>query len=399
MNEPNIPVCLNVSLHIDERWGGLAASMPHFCNAVTGTGRFVSRLAALCDEDEVTPASFLPADVNRFPIGRLKWFMDRSLDRRLEGLIREAAIVHIHGLWREYSVLASRLCRKHGKPYVISAHGMLQPWTLNNGKWKKRAYLSAVELPVLRGAAGLRALTRTETDDYRRLGLQNPVKVVPNGVDVPAGISPDEFLNAFPGLAGRRLILFLGRIHPKKGIDILCRAWAHLEKDLPDVQLVIAGPDEGDTLSDLTELIRTLGIDNRVTFTGLLRGPTKWSALAASTLFVLPSHSEGFSVSILEALGCGLPVLVSHNCNFPEITETACGWEIDADEGQLINALAGALRESPEILSARAGNGRRLVATRYTWAAIGTRAADMLEEWSGNSRPCAIPAGESSCRQ
>ena len=167
----NTPVCLNISLHVDEKYGGVAASMPHFCEAVTRTGRFTSRLAALCEESEVTPSSLPPDVIHRFPSGRLRWLRNQSLRQRLEELIREATVVHIHGLWREYSDTASRLCRKLGKPYVVSAHGMLQPWALANGKWKKRAYLAAVELSVLRGAVGLRALTHAEITDYRSIGL------------------------------------------------------------------------------------------------------------------------------------------------------------------------------------------------------------------------------------
>jgi glycosyltransferase involved in cell wall biosynthesis len=396
MSTQRIPVCLNISLHIDEKFGGVAASMPRFCESVTNTGRFTSRLVALCDETEVTPPSYHLDVVHRFPAGRLRWLWDRSLRRHLEELIQDAAIVHIHGLWREYSRAAAQLCRKLGKPYVVSAHGMLQPWTFANGSSGKRPYLYAVELPVLRGAAGLRALTRAETVDYDRIGLTNPVRVIPNGVDIPESSSPRLFFEAFPQLADRRLVLFLGRIHPKKGIDILCRAWARLEKSLPDVHLVIAGPDEAQTLVGLDDLIRRLDIAGRVTFTGMLRGQMKWSALAAASIFALPSHSEGFSVSILEALGSGLPVLVSHNCHFPEITEAGCGWEIAAEEEQLADALASSLGAEPRVLAAMADRGRQLVAERYTWSSVGSRTAEMLEDWSGISEPCSIPVCGSS---
>jgi len=259
---------------------------------------------------------------------------------------------------------------------------MLEPWALNNGKWKKRAYLSAVEIPVLRGAIGLRALTKAETIDYRNIGLRNPIKVIPNGIDMPEVSSPRGFLEAFPHLADRRLVLFLGRIHQKKGIDLLCRAWARLERSVPDAHLVIAGPDDAGTLDGLIELVRKLDISGRVTFTGMLRGPLKWSALAAATLFVLPSHSEGFSMAVLEALGSGLPCLLSFNCHFPEVTEHGCGWEIDADEEQLTSALACALAVAPAEMAEMAQRGRHLIRSRYTWSAIGTSMADTLEEWS-----------------
>jgi glycosyltransferase involved in cell wall biosynthesis len=382
MSVPNVPVCLNISLHADEQYGGLAASVPRLCEAIDGTGRFSNHLAVLCEKDELTPVSLASEVVHRFPTGRLRWLKSTALRRHLEELIQDAAIVHIHGLWEEYSALTSRICRRLGKPYVVSAHGMLEPWALNHGKWKKRVYLAAIEGPVLRGAIGLRALTLAETTDYKNIGLQNPIRVIPNGIDMPEASSPRTFLEAFPHLNGRRLVLFLGRIHPKKGIDLLCRAWAHLEGSLPDSHLVIAGPDDGRTLAGLIELVSNLGVKDRVTFTGMLRGPVKWSALAASSVFVLPSHSEGFSVAVLEALACGLPALVSRNCHFPEITEEGCGWEIDPDEEQLRFVLSRALAMDPCKLAGMSERGRQLVAEHYTWKAIGRRAADMLEEWS-----------------
>jgi glycosyltransferase involved in cell wall biosynthesis len=371
--------------------------MPQFCEAVTSTGRFTSRLAVLCEEEELTPASLPPSVVHRFPAGRLLWARDRRLHHNLEALIRDAAIVHIHGLWREYSCVTSRLCRKLRKPYLVSAHGMLQPWALANGRWMKRAYLPIIELPVLRNAVGLRALTRAEIADYQGVGLHNPMRVIPNGVEIPKESFPRLFLETFPSLSDHRLVLFLGRIHPKKGIDLLCRAWARVERSVPDAHLVIAGPDEGATLPGLIELVRKLDIVNRVTFTGMLRGPLKWSALAASSLFVLPSHSEGFSMSVLEALGVGLPVLISRNCHFPEIVSEGCGWEIEVEEEQLADSLVRALTMEPGALARMAENGRRLVQDHYTWAAVGNRAADMLEEWAGISERAASSDHRVSC--
>jgi glycosyltransferase involved in cell wall biosynthesis len=276
---------------------------------------------------------------------------------------------------------------------------MLQPWALANEKWKKRAYLSVVERPVLRGAVGLRALTSVEKADYRQVGLNNPVSVIPNGVDIPIGSCPRAFLETFPHLANRRLLLFLGRLHPKKGIDLLCRAWARLEKSLPDVHLVIAGPDEAGTLAGLIELVSELNLSSRITFTGLLRSHVKWSALAAATLFILPSHSEGFSVSVLEALGIGLPVLVSRNCNFPEIAEVECGWQIDPEIDQLANAIVFSLASEPDTLAGMRDRGRRLVQDNYTWAAIGNRAADTLEEWCGIKDYKPVSASRITCRR
>ncbi len=354
--------------------------MPRFCDAVTQTGRFTSHLAAFCEPGELTPASLPDGIAHRFPTGHLRWAIDPTLRKRLRRLIQDAEIVHIHGLWREYSAVASGLCRAARKPYIVSAHGMLEPWALKNGRWKKRAYLAAIERPVLKGAAGLRALTSDEIQDYRSVGLQDRVDVIPNGIDPPLAVSPAVFLDAFPQLAGQRIVLFLGRIHPKKGIDLLCRAWARIGQNCPDAHLVIAGPDEDNTLEGLVSLVRDLDLTRRVTFTGMLRGHLKWSALAASSLFVLPSHSEGFSVAILEALGSGVPALISHGCHFPEVSAAGAGWAIGAVEAEIVASLQQALSMPVEELREMGERGKQLVADRYTWEAVGKAMTDSMEQ-------------------
>ena len=379
------PVCLNISMNLDEKFGGLTSSLPRFCEALTQTGRFTGRLAAFCAEDEVPPSSLTPGMLSRFPAGRFRWITDPKLRLKLGRLIQNAALVHIHGLWREHTVVASQLCRKFAVPYVISAHGMLEPWALNNRSWKKRGYLAVIERKILSEAAGLRALTTSEISDYRNLGLRNPIEVIPNGIDLPERVSPDPFLYAFPQLANKSAILFLGRLHKKKGIDILCRAWAQVEKKHPAAHLVVAGPDEDGTLASLVTLVRDLQIADKVTFTGMLRGSLKWSALAAASVFVLPSHSEGFSVAILEALGAGLPVIISPACHFPESIAANCGWEVVPEQNQLAATLRQALAMDPAKLSEMGERGRKLVARDFTWPRVGERAAHIFENWCEGS--------------
>src|SRR5262249_23304811 len=151
-------------------------------------------------------------------------------------------------------------------------------------------------------------------------GLKGPVAVIPNGVTPPGQhISERLFFERYPDLRGRRIVIFLSRVHHKKGLDILCKAWQRVWPLFRDTHLVIAGPDFENTLASIEALMSELGIGDGVTITGMLEGEMKWSALAASRLFVLPSHSEGFSMAILEAMATGLPVLATHPCNFPEI--------------------------------------------------------------------------------
>jgi glycosyltransferase involved in cell wall biosynthesis len=309
---------------------------------------------------------------------------DRRTDTRLSELIGKSDVVHIHGIWQEHCSRTAMLCRRFGKPYVVSAHGMLEPWALRRKAWKKRLYWRTVEQRNLQAAAGLRALTCDEGADYRRLGLLNPVRVIPNGIDLPEQAEPELFLKKFPPLRGQRLVLFLGRLHAKKGLDILCRAWARLQSQFPDTQLVIAGPDEDGTLARIEGLAREAALSGRVTFTGILTGSAKWSALRAASLFVLPSHSEGFSVAVLEALACGVPVLLTRACHFPEVVSAGCGRETGPEEAGIQDCLASLLSLPPKALSHMGALGREFVRERFAWSQVARQTADALDEWMGH---------------
>jgi glycosyltransferase involved in cell wall biosynthesis len=157
--------------------------------------------------------------------------------------IRKADVVQIHGLWEQHCVTTGVLARRHRKPVVVSAHGMLESWAVRNKAWKKWPYSILIERPNLRRAAVLRALTPAEAHDYRRFGLNNPIAVIPNGVDLTQGPGPDLARSSWPEVRDRRLVLYMSRIHYKKGVDLLVEAWSRLTARFPDAHLVIAGPD------------------------------------------------------------------------------------------------------------------------------------------------------------
>jgi glycosyltransferase involved in cell wall biosynthesis len=272
---------------------------------------------------------------------------------------------------------------------VVSAHGMLDAWALRNKRWKKMAY-GFLERANLRRAACLHALTETEVSDYRAFGLRNPVAIIPNGVDVPPLLDAQEFLDAHPECRNRQVLLYLGRIHYKKGVHLLARTWARLAPRFPNAHLVYAGPDSENTLSGLRQLVDELGVAERVTFTGMLDAPAKWSALAAAYTFVLPSYSEGFSVAILEALAAARPVIVTDACRFPEIAERQCGWVVRPEPTELEAALAECLSASCARLETIGENGRSVVRTRYQWPEIGRQMSDVYDWALGGPRPSSV---------
>ncbi|WP_213803601.1 glycosyltransferase [Granulicella sp. dw_53] len=370
---------LQVLSHLDPKYGGLSAVVPQLSSKLALGQDLSISIAGFCRQEE--QASLLLSSeisVTRWPPSRAEWLRNRDLRARFQEIVRRINGLHIHGLWENSTNIAAWTARSFKKPYIISAHGMLEPWALANKGIKKRIYSALIERRNIEGAACLHALTLAEAEDYRRFGSQKPIAVIPNGVNIPTTIRRQIFFDNFPELRGGKIVLFLGRIHFKKGLDILVRAWATLEKRFSDAVLVLAGPDSEDSRATVEELIVGLGLSpRRVVFTGMLDEETKWSALANAHCFVLPSYSEGLSVATLEAMGMGVPVIISENCHMPEVKDLGAGWVIKTDVFSLSEALEEVL-QNKFATNAKIGNcGRKIVADRYTWSAVGNQMAKL----------------------
>lgn len=285
----------------------------------------------------------------------------------LSRLVRAADIVHLHGVWDPVLLAAARCARRAGVPYVVTPHGMLHPWSLAQSRWKKRVALFVGVRRVLDRAAAVHALNADEAAAVGRLGLRSPVRVIPNGLaladaDAPVGPPP------VPGLDGRPYVLFLGRLHFKKGLDYLADSFAGLSGRHPGVRLVVAGPDDGGR-GPFERRVAALGVGDRVHVVGPLYGPDKWAVLARAAVFCLPSRQEGFSVAILEALARRVPVVISDTCYFPEVAAAGAGLVVPLETDKLTAALDTVL-SNPAAAAAMGTAGRRLVANWYTWEKV-----------------------------
>lgn len=305
-------------------------------------------------------------------------------------------LLHLHGLFTGVSHAALRWRRRTGRSLVVSPHGMLEPWALANSGWKKRLFRFLVEDENLRRASCLHALCAPEAGNFRRLGLTNPVAVLPNGVDlarVPAPPRRSVFDGLHPVVAGRRLLLFLARIHPKKGLLHLLDAWAAVKAEgrlEPEGWLlVVAGPDQLGHAAEARARAGALGLEHDVVFTGPLQGEAKWAALAAAEGFVLPSFSEGFSVAVLEAMAFRLPVLLTRQCNL-DVEALGAGLLCEPDAFSVATQLRVFLALGDGDRRSLGEKGRKAVEARYTWPTI---ARDMGEVYawllgSGRRPPC-----------
>ncbi|AIE86664.1 glycosyltransferase [Fimbriimonas ginsengisoli] len=253
-------------------------------------------------------------------------------------LLKNAAgfdAVIMNGLWQYTGFATWRAMRKLGRPYVVFTHGMLDPWfkhTFPLKHLKKSLYWPWGEYRVLRDAKSVlftcedeRVLARQSFKLYKA-----NERVATLGITNPSGIPEQQravFFTAFPQLEGKRILLYLSRIHPKKGCDLLITAFAEVCATDKDLALVVAGPDQVGWMGELQRLSESLGIAERVHWPGMLTGDLKWGAYHASEAFILPSHQENFGIVVAEALACGRPVLLSRKVNiWREIAEDKAGF-------------------------------------------------------------------------
>ncbi|PRD41616.1 glycoside hydrolase [Phyllobacterium phragmitis] len=294
--------------------------------------------------------------------------------RRLRRLLAGADFVHLHGVWEAILPAAAALARRRGIAYCVRPAGMLDVWSLKQKAWKKQLALIAGYRRMLDGAAFIQALNADEAQLMEPLALKAPSVVIPNGIfleELEPGGRSGTFRRRIPALGDRRFILFLSRLHYKKGLDILAEAFAMAAASCPDVDLVVAGPDEG-AGEAFKRAIAAKGLSDRVHITGPVYGREKIDAMREAECFCLPSRQEGFSVAITEALACGLPVVITDACHFPEVESSGAGLICSLDAAAVADALATVLCD-PLAARAMGERGGALVRQHYTWPKIAHR--------------------------
>ncbi|MGA2185625.1 MAG: glycosyltransferase [Bryobacteraceae bacterium] len=295
-----------------------------------------------------------------------------ALARALDSL--DPDLLHVHGLWT-YSSLASVRWSRGKRPYLVSPHGMLDGWALNNSRWKKRVIAALYENEHLRVAACLHALNTAEADAIRAYGLRNPICVIPNGVELPTSLTEAREARQ------ARILLYLGRLHPKKGLLNLVEAWSQVRKEADESgwRLVIAGWDQKSHRSQIEVLSARLGVNSTVDFVGPQFGAAKTAAFSSAAAFVLPSLSEGSPMTVLEAWSWGLPILMTPQCNLPEGAATGAALMMAPDADSISAALHRLFSMSDAQRLNMGARGRRLVEERFQWRAIGRKMADVYD--------------------
>ena len=356
---------------ITEESSGPSYSVVRLCESLIEEGSQVA-LAAM----DWAPIARPPACLRAFPVGVGPRRLGRSpaMARWLEAQTRsgQVDVLHNHGMWQMNAVYPGRVAARHGTPYVVSPRGTWSAWAMANGSVMKKPFWSLLQRPAVEPATCFHATAESEYEDIRRLGFRQPVAVIPNGIDLPPPMDKTG--------DGRRTVLFLGRIHPVKGLNILLHAWGAVQSRFPDWRLRIVGSDDGyhgssGYMAELKSLAAALGLQ-RIEFSGALHDAAKWQAYADSDLFVLPTYSENFGMSIAEALASGTPALVSKGAPWSGLDARRAGRWIDIGVDPLVAGLEDLLQREPRELRDMGINGRTWMTEAYSWRTIGQRMAE-----------------------
>ncbi|PRY44173.1 poly(glycerol-phosphate) alpha-glucosyltransferase [Spirosoma oryzae] len=305
-----------------------------------------------------------------------------ALSPDIHGLMNKISpdLVHTQCMWMYMSYANSLYHKKFRKPYIVQPHGMLDIWQLKSSRIKKKIVLTLYEKENLKNASCIYALCDEEYKAIRDFGLKNPVAIIPNGVELPSISHINDNKWNLPSRKGKTL-LFLSRIHPKKGLEVLLNAWCKTIPSSHDWQLVIAGDTKDYRyLSNLNQLTDMLNIRSSVHFIGGQYGDEKSKCFLKSDAFVLPSYSEGLPMAILEAWSHKLPVLATPFCNIPEGFEKGAAIKIGTDPDSIALGINKLIALSSDQLNIIGYNGYKLVNDKFTWRKV-AESTDTLYKW------------------
>jgi glycosyltransferase involved in cell wall biosynthesis len=372
----------HVLASVDEPTAGPSQSVPALCAALAARGVEVQLhavagwRAAGGGAEPVFPVHRHRQDMAALPVlGSL--CLSSALDAALQDAAPGLDVIHAHGLWLMPNIYPARAARRSGRPLIMTPRGMLGPAALAFSPRKKAAFWRLLQQSAVARASCLHATSDAEYEDIRAFGLKTPVAVIRNGVDIPKAAAPQA-----PTAA--RTLLTLGRLHPKKGIDRLVRAWARVEAAHPDWTLRIVGPSELDYARTLAELVRTLNL-GRVSIEPPLLGDQRTQAYRDADLFVLPTLNENFAMTVAECLAAGTPVISTKGAPWSGLETQGCGWWVDHGVEPLADCLVQAMSLPQDELTRMGARGRMWMMDAFSWDRV---ARDMIDvySWLGRAR-------------
>lgn len=374
---------LHIIANMATRYGGPSQAINGMSKSLVEIGNEVTIFTTNQDGDGVLD---VPTDkpvlqngvkIRYFPIQNPRSFgtsypMARALKKGLKN--REYDIVHIHSLYLFHGAVAAHYCRRYKIPYIIRPHGTLDPFLYQRNRRKKAIIEFLFENRNIKHATALHYTTEEEKILARPFINNDNGFVVPNGLyleEYNVNIEKGQFREKYPETKGKKIILFFSRLNFKKGLDLLIHAFDNVSQSRDNVHLVITGPDNDGYGDKVRKWIKERGLESKVTFTGILTGQEKLEVLYDSDMFVLPSYSENFGISVIEAMICGLPVIISNKVNiYRELLNNNAGEVVNCDASELTIKIMKLLDDTQhsKIMS---DNGKMLVEKYYQWSRVG----------------------------
>jgi glycosyltransferase involved in cell wall biosynthesis len=376
---------LHIAASLDPERGGPTKVVTELTCALKKKGVDVSIFAPTNNIKSMRTEILNGITVKIFPTDLLSkvWpFHSPLFTAAIKKAIADFDLIHIHEIWHHPEYICHKYAKQFKKPYLITVHGVLDSFCLNYKAGKKKIYSALIQKKILREAAALHAVAEEEVKYIAEYVDNKNIFYVPNGLNVTDFENlPDksELGNLYSQLKNKKVILFLGRIHPKKGLDILARAFSKVIQKRDDVCLLIVGPDNENHQRQIIKILDSENVLDKVVFTGTLSGAEKLAAFSGADIFVLPSRSEGFSMSVLEAMSCGLPVVITKECHFPEVEKIHAGRIIDGNVDKLSDVLIELL-DNPELCRRMGKAGRQLIKDKYTWDKVADNMIGHYEE-------------------
>lgn len=366
MAEPAVHVSLVVpDLHKES--SGITPALVNFANAIHNAGAMTA-LYTLSPTPDPLPSLDHHIPLQVFRRSRLlpRLGLSAGMKASIKKLSLQPGILHNHSLWMMPNILAGCYCRPDSRAkLVVSPHGTMSAWALSRSRVNKLlAWHILGQKQILQHAALFHATSRHEVQDIRAAGYKGPIALIPYGITLPP---LDKSNNA---IGGKRTLLYLSRIHPGKGIDILLQAWCRLAGRFPDWHLHVVGPLNNTYARKMQQFARDLDLP-RVEFLGECRGDAKRACIQSAELFVLPSLSESFGFAIAEALAHGLPVITTEGTPWQDLLKRDCGWYCQADVDSLERTMNAALQVDAVTLAHMGARGRAWMQESHDWSRVG----------------------------
>ncbi len=367
---------------IDKAAGGPSRSVPGMCNSVA-TGELKVNLLYY---ESPAPNKSLITNPNVSCVEALHdrhIFTGENYIKKLEEC--KSDIIQTHNLWTPILHYVAQYARCHQIPYIITPRGTLNPWAINYKSWKKRMALFLYQLNDLKKASCIQVTSMVEAESIRKLGINTPLALIPNNIEI------DNYPEKDYEQKSRHKVLFLSRIHPKKGLEPLIKSWACLPNKIKNGWTldIVGNYEDIKYYNSLRELIIAEKLDGIVNIINPLFGKDKINKYHEADVFILPTMDENFGMVIAEALACGVPVITTKGAPWEELVTHNCGWWIDDNSIENIsNSLIDALSKPKNDLIAMGKRGRELIMTKYSSSVINNQ-LKLLYHWiyTGNNKP------------